>query len=74
MKTIELAKRWRHRVNETTVEEYSAGAKVTVSNDRADAAKRAGVLKGDPVDASPEPSGEGEAGTGEPGEGKKGKG
>ena len=44
MKTITLARAWRDRLNDVTVEEYPAGWTGTVSNDRADRAVRAGVL------------------------------
>lgn len=44
MKTITLARAWRDRINDVTVEEYPAGWSGTVSNDRADRAKRADVL------------------------------
>lgn len=44
MKTITLARAWRNRIDDTTVEEYPAGWAGTVSNDRADRAARAGVL------------------------------
>lgn len=50
MKDIEFAKRWRRPVSETVVEEYSAGAKVTVSDKVAREALAAGVLKAEPVE------------------------
>lgn len=44
MKTITLARAWRDRIDPVTVEEYPAAWSGAVSNDRADRAKRAGVL------------------------------
>lgn len=55
MKDVEFAKTWRRRKSETVVEEYSAGAKVTVSEEVAKAAHAAGVLKGEPVETPPPP-------------------
>jgi hypothetical protein len=55
VKTIKFAKRWRWPLTATSYEAYSAGDEVTVSNDRAEAAQKAGVLDGEPVDA-PEPA------------------
>ena len=54
MKSVRFARRWRRRLNDSTVEEYPAGASAVVSNARADAAQRAGVLDGQPVDAPPQ--------------------
>lgn len=51
MKTVKFAKRWRWPLTATSYEAYSPGDEVTVSNDRAEAAQKAGVLDGEPVDA-----------------------
>lgn len=56
MKQIKLAKKWRNRVNDTTVHEYSAGSTVVVADDTAERAVKAGVLAGDPVDAPEKPA------------------
>jgi hypothetical protein len=53
MKDVEFAKRWRRKISDTVVEEYSAGSKATVSVEVAKEAVAAGVLKGDPVDTPP---------------------
>lgn len=53
MKDVEFAKRWRRPTSETTVEEYPAGSKLSVSAEVAKAAFEAGVLKGEPVDTPP---------------------
>lgn len=53
MKTVTFAKKWIHHVSDTVREEYPAGSTVDVSEDRAETAKGAGVLKGEPVDAKP---------------------
>lgn len=58
MKSVRFARRWRRRVNDATVEEYPAGVSAVVSNSRAEAAQRAGVLDGQPVDAPSETTGE----------------
>lgn len=71
MKEIEFAKRWRRQKSETVVERYDAGTKATVSNEVAAEAAKAGVLKGDPVDAAPAPSGENEADKAPPSTDKK---
>lgn len=59
MKDVEFAKRWRRKVSDTVVEEYSAGSKATVTEAVAKEAVTAGVLSGDPVDTPPEPQVEG---------------
>lgn len=51
MQTVSFAKTWRWPLTETSYEEYPAGSKVDVSNDRAEAASKAGVLDGEPVEA-----------------------
>lgn len=51
MKTVRFARRWRFRVNGTTVEEYPAGSEVTISAARAKSAEREGVLDGAPIEA-----------------------
>lgn len=50
MKMVQFAKRWRNQVNDTTVHEYPAGWSGEVSNEAADRAVAAKVLKGAPVD------------------------
>jgi hypothetical protein len=50
MKIITFARRWRRRINAVTVEEYPAGSTATVSNERAAAAVKAGVLVDAPID------------------------
>jgi hypothetical protein len=50
MKVVTFARRWRRRLDETTVEEFPKGATATVNNDRAAAALKAGVLDGEPID------------------------
>lgn len=56
MKTVEFADRWMHRTSETVVEEYPAGSKLGVSEDRAKAAHDAGVLTGEPAEPVPAPN------------------
>lgn len=55
MKKVKFSKRWRWPLTATSYEAYSPGDEVTVSNDRAEAAQKAGVLDGEPEDA-PEPA------------------
>lgn len=51
MKTVHFDKRWRWPISDTSYEEYVAGSSPTISDDRAAAAEKAGVLKSSPVDA-----------------------
>lgn len=60
MKVITFARRWRRRVDERTVEEYPKDSTATVSNERAAAAHKAGVLAGEPADAPNPEGGEGD--------------
>lgn len=55
MKTIKLAKDWRHQVNATTVHEYPAGWSGEVSNEAAEHAAAAGVLDAAPAPAKAAP-------------------
>ncbi|QBX37225.1 hypothetical protein E4M02_02575 [Brevundimonas sp. S30B] len=48
MKPVEFAKAWRWPTSATSYEEYPAGFSGEISNDRAVAADRAGVLKAEP--------------------------
>ena len=54
MKTVKFAKSWRWPLSETSYEEYLAGAELPVSEDRAAAASKAGVLADDPAEAPPQ--------------------
>lgn len=51
MKSVHFEKRWRWPTSETSYEEYAAGSTPTISDGRAAAAEKAGVLKSAPVDA-----------------------
>lgn len=52
MKQITIGqKKWRNRVNDSTVHEYPAGSTATVSDETAERAVKANALAGDPVDA-----------------------
>lgn len=50
MKTIKLAKPWRHRVDDVTVHEYPAGWSGEVTNEMAERAAADGVVVGKPAE------------------------
>ena len=56
MKKVKFSKRWRWPLTATSYEAYEAGDVVTVSNDRAEAAQKAGALTGEPEDVAETPA------------------
>lgn len=54
MKDVKFAKRWRWPLSDAAYEQYQPGDALTISDDRAAAAEKAGVLDGAPAEPQAE--------------------